>query len=62
MKDKNNLIPLFYPYIPKEKILKEIEDTLNSRWLGQGPKVDKFEKMLRSLTMVFLTSSILSSA
>lgn len=37
------MIPLFYPYIPKEKILKEIEDTLNSRWLGQGPKVTKFE-------------------
>jgi perosamine synthetase len=38
------MIPLFYPYIPKEKILKEIEDTLNTRWLGQGPKVNKFEK------------------
>lgn len=38
------MIPLFYPYIPKEKILKEIEDTLNGRWLGQGPKVNKFEK------------------
>ena len=37
-------IPLFWPYIPKEKILEEISDTLNSRWLGQGPKVDKFEK------------------
>lgn len=37
------MIPLFYPYIPKEKILREIEDTLNTRWLGQGPKVNKFE-------------------
>lgn len=37
-------IPLFYPYIPKEKILKEIEDTLNGRWLGQGPKVNLFEQ------------------
>ena len=37
-------IPLFWPYIPKEKILEEISDTLDSRWLGQGPKVDKFEK------------------
>lgn len=36
-------IPLFYPYIPKEKILDEIEDTLNGRWLGQGPKVKRFE-------------------
>lgn len=38
------MIPLFYPYIPKDRILKEIEDTLNGRWLGQGPKVNKFEK------------------
>ena len=37
-------IPLFWPYIPKEKIIEEISDTLDSRWLGQGPKVDKFEK------------------
>jgi len=36
-------IPLFWPYIPKEKILKELEDTLNGRWLGQGPKVERFE-------------------
>jgi len=40
----NTNIPLFYPYIPKEKILKQIEDTLNGRWLGQGPKVNLFEK------------------
>jgi len=40
----NYKIPLFYPYIPKEKILKQIEDTLNGRWLGQGPKVNQFEK------------------
>jgi perosamine synthetase len=38
------MIPLFYPYIPKEKILKEIEDTLSTRWLGQGPKVNQFEQ------------------
>lgn len=37
-------IPLFYPYIPKEKILAEISDTLDGRWLGQGPKVNIFEK------------------
>ncbi len=36
-------IPLFWPYVPKKKILAEIKDTLNSRWLGQGPKVEKFE-------------------
>lgn len=37
-------IPLFYPYVPKKAILKEIADTLNGCWLGQGPKVEKFEK------------------
>lgn len=37
-------IPLFWPYIPKEKILEEITETLNGRWLGQGPKVDRFER------------------
>jgi perosamine synthetase len=37
-------IPLFYPYIPKNKILKELSNTLDSRYVGQGPKVEKFEK------------------
>ncbi len=40
---KREEIPLFYPYIPKEKILKEISDSLDGRWLGQGPKVNLFE-------------------
>lgn len=37
------MINLFYPYIPKEAI-DEVVDTLNTRWIGQGPKVDKFEE------------------
>ncbi len=41
---ENKKIPLFWPYIPKEKILREISDTLDTRWIGQGPKVNKFEK------------------
>ena len=39
------MIPLFYP--PKQDVkemIKEVRDTLTSRWWGQGPKVDKFEK------------------
>lgn len=36
-------IPLFWPYIPKKDILKEVSDTLSGRWLGEGPKVIKFE-------------------
>ncbi len=38
------MIPLFYP--PKQdvsKMIREVRDTLQSRWWGQGPKVDKFE-------------------
>jgi perosamine synthetase len=46
---KKTKIPLFYPYIPKEKILKEIEDSLSGRWLGQGPKVNLFEKKFGEL-------------
>ncbi len=37
------MIHLFYPYVPKETT-DEVIDTLKSRWIGQGPKVDKFEQ------------------
>jgi len=37
------MIDMFYPHIPKEAI-DEVTDTLYSRWIGQGPKVDLFEK------------------
>ena len=33
--DKKEKIPIFWPFIPKKDILKEIEDTLSGRWLGQ---------------------------
>ena len=35
-------VPLFYPFIPKG-VEAEVLDTLRSRWIGQGPKVDLFE-------------------
>ena len=39
------MIPIFHPYTgARARILKEIKDTLNTRWWGQGPKVDQFEK------------------
>jgi perosamine synthetase len=44
-----NSIPLFWPFIPKKEILKEISNTLDSRWLGQGPKVDLFEKKFNTM-------------
>ena len=42
MKEGEGKIVLFYPYISKESII-EVNDTLRSRWLGQGPKVEMFE-------------------
>lgn len=36
-------IPLFYPYIGK-KVFPAIEETLKTKWIGQGPKVDEFER------------------
>lgn len=39
-------IPLFWPFVPKKDIMREISNTLNGRWLGQGPKVDLFEKKI----------------
>ena len=41
---KQKSVPLFYPHIPKnaKKIMSKI---LSTRWIGQGPLVDKFEKV-----------------
>jgi perosamine synthetase len=40
--EEGNIV-LFHPHIPKNAI-PYVTDTLNSRWIGQGPKVEKFEK------------------
>lgn len=40
------MIELFYPYIPY-RVKAEVQDTLHSRWIGQGPKVDLFEKQFQ---------------
>ena len=37
------MIDLFTPYIP-EDVKIEVLNTLNSRWIGQGPKVNRFEE------------------
>ncbi len=45
LKEKDG-IPLFYPFIsPRAKA--EVIDTLESRWIGQGPKVDIFESKFK---------------
>ena len=44
IKNNRKSVPLFYPHIPKnaKKIMSKI---LSTRWIGQGPLVDKFEKI-----------------
>ncbi len=40
--------PLFWPHIPNRiDLLAELSDTFNTRWVGQGPKVDAFEQKFR---------------
>lgn len=41
-------IPLFIPEIPEEAF-DEVKSTLMSRWIGQGPKVDLFEREFGAL-------------
>lgn len=40
-------IPLFYPYVPKQA-KENVIDTLSGRWIGQGPKVELFEREFKS--------------
>ena len=40
---KEAMIELFYPYVP-EDVKLEVMETLHSRWVGQGPKCNRFEK------------------
>jgi len=37
------IIPMFYPHIP-ESAIDTLAETLRSRWVGQGAKVDEFER------------------
>jgi dTDP-4-amino-4,6-dideoxygalactose transaminase len=43
MSDQKKNILLFYPHISKNS-LKSLKKTLSTRWIGQGPMVEKFEK------------------
>jgi len=44
IKDKKNSISQFYPHIPKNS-LKVLKKVFAGRWVGQGPLVDKLEKI-----------------
>jgi len=41
-------IELFYPFVPDEAIL-EVSKVLRTKWIGQGAKVDQFEKDFEKL-------------
>jgi dTDP-4-amino-4,6-dideoxygalactose transaminase len=43
MEDKPGNIVLFHPHIPVTAI-DAVANVLKSRWIGQGPLVDKFER------------------
>lgn len=36
-------IYMFYPFMP-ESVIPKVAEVLRSRWIGQGPKVDEFER------------------
>jgi dTDP-4-amino-4,6-dideoxygalactose transaminase len=48
MEEQGDSIILFHPYVPEESIA-EVLDTLRTRWIGQGPKVDRFEMEFQNL-------------
>jgi perosamine synthetase len=37
-------ISLFHPYVP-EAAIQAVSDVLKTKWIGQGPKVEEFEKL-----------------
>lgn len=42
------MIDLFRPYIPAEA-RAAVDEAMHTRWIGQGPKVDEFEKAFETL-------------
>ena len=43
MRKTKETIPIFYPYVTSKQ-RKAVNDVLKTRWIGQGPKVEEFEK------------------
>ncbi len=46
--DVHEGVVLFHPNVPKNS-LKHLETVLNTRWIGQGPKVEEFEHVFDSM-------------
>lgn len=47
MSSSTKHIVLFYPYV-SERAIEYVEQTLQSRWIGQGATVDKFEEEFKA--------------
>ena len=54
MPDKSKGVMLFYPYV-SNKSAKNIKKKLAGRWLGQGPKVNLFEKKFSIKFLKFIS-------
>ncbi len=46
LEKKGKTYPLFYPYVSKNSY-KSVSEVLKTRWIGQGPLVDKFEEVFK---------------
>ena len=47
LEPEEGAIVLFRPYVP-ESAIQKVQETLHSRWVGQGPLVDEFERRFAS--------------
>jgi dTDP-4-amino-4,6-dideoxygalactose transaminase len=43
LEEKRGNVSVFHPFVGK-KAVQYVTDTLNSKWIGQGPKVERFEQ------------------
>ena len=48
MSDEEGNVVLFHPFIP-DKAKDYVCDTLSTRWIGQGPKVERFEQKFKEV-------------
>ena len=60
LEDGKNSITMFYPHIPKNS-LKALKKVFSGRWIGQGPLVDKLEKIFSTRFANNMTSVAVGS-
>ena len=54
---KPRQIQMYYPYVP-ETAIEKVSEVLRNRWLGQGPKVDEFEKEFAKMFNLKFVASV----